>query len=244
MYTCYFSHDDPFEMFETQILLLEESLREACGRSLIAGDYNSKSPEWVEARLDRRVILVGEMVAKNELILLNRGRDLTFIRGAGGLIIDRTIVTPRLASRIGDWCVLEVITLSDHQCIEFSIQERSHLENTGRGGKVRSPSWNTRRLSKDKLREHLEKTRLIDELGWAGSAGSLEDTVRSARRKVVAACDHSMHRRGHGRTGDSMYWWKDQFSVLRRKCLTGRRRFTRSKGEVRSRRNHGVSPSK
>ena len=103
--------------------------------------------------------------------------------------------------------------------------------NVGRGGKVRSPSWNTKRLSKDKLLEHLEDTRLVDEFGWAGSAGSLEDTVRAVRRKVVGACDHSMPRRGHGRTGDSMYWWNDQLSVLRRKCLTARRRFTRSKGD-------------
>ena len=49
--------------------------------------------------------------------------------------------------------------------------------STGRGGKVRSPSWNTKRLSKEKLREHIEETRIIDELGWAGSAGSLEDTA-------------------------------------------------------------------
>ena len=55
--------------------------------------------------------------------------------------------------------------MSYHQFIEFSIQERSHPVNVGRGGKVRSPSWNTKRLSKDKLREHLEETRLIDELG-------------------------------------------------------------------------------
>ena len=78
--------------------------------------------------------------------------------------------------------------------------------NTGRGGNVRGPSWNSKRLSKDKLREHLEETRLIGELGWARSAESLEDTVRAARRKVVAACDHSMPRRGHRCTGDSMYW--------------------------------------
>ena len=86
------------------------------------------------------------------------------------MIIDLTIIAPRLASRIGDWCVLEVITFSDHRCVEFSIQQRSHTVNVGRGGKVRSPSWNTKRLSKDKLLEHLEDTRLIDELGWAGSA--------------------------------------------------------------------------
>ena len=78
VYSCYFSPNDPFEIFETQILLLEESLREASGRTLIAGDCNSKSPEWGEARLDRRGILVGEMAARNDLIVLNRGRDFTF----------------------------------------------------------------------------------------------------------------------------------------------------------------------
>ena len=41
VYSCYFSPIDPFNVFETQILLLEESLREASGRSLIAGDVNS-----------------------------------------------------------------------------------------------------------------------------------------------------------------------------------------------------------
>ena len=85
VYSCYLSPNDPFEIFETQILLLEESLREASGRSLIAGDFNSKSSEWVEARLDRRGILVAEMAARYDLIVLNRGRDFTFRRGAWGV---------------------------------------------------------------------------------------------------------------------------------------------------------------
>ena len=78
VYSYYFSPNDPFEIFENQFLLLEESLREASGRSHIAGDFNSKSPEWGEARLDRRGILVGEMAARNDLIVLNQGRDFTF----------------------------------------------------------------------------------------------------------------------------------------------------------------------
>ena len=71
-------------LFEAKILFLEESLREASGRSLIAGDSNSKSPEWGEARLGRWGILVGEMAARNDLIVSNQGRDFTFRRGAGG----------------------------------------------------------------------------------------------------------------------------------------------------------------
>ena len=69
--SCYFSAGDPFEVFKTQIFHLEESLREASGLSLIAGDSKSKSREWGEARLDMRGILVGEIVARNALIVLN-----------------------------------------------------------------------------------------------------------------------------------------------------------------------------
>ena len=67
----------------------------------------------------------------------------------------------------------------------------------GRGGKERSASRNTKRLSRERLREYLQGTRLIDDLGWIGHAGSLVETIRWARRKVVAACDYSMPRRKH-----------------------------------------------
>ena len=122
VYSCYISPSDPIEIFETQILLLEESLREASGQSLIAGDFYSKSPEWGKACLDRRGILICEMTATNDLIVLNQARDFTFRRGAGGSIIDLTFAAPRVASRIVDWCVFQVITLSDYQSIEFSIR--------------------------------------------------------------------------------------------------------------------------
>ena len=99
--------------------------REAVGRSLIGGDFNSKSPEWGEARLNRRGIIVGEMVARNDLSVLNQGRQFAFRRGAGGSIIDLTIAAPRRASRISNWSNLEVITLSDHRCIEFDLEQQS-----------------------------------------------------------------------------------------------------------------------
>ena len=54
MYSCYFSPNDPFDVFKAQILLREKSISEAVGRSLIEGDFNSKSPVWGKARLDRR----------------------------------------------------------------------------------------------------------------------------------------------------------------------------------------------
>ena len=84
--------------------------------------------------------MVGEMVARNDLIVLNQGGEFTFRRGAGGSIIDLTIAAPRLVSRISDWSVLEVITLSDHRCIEFTLEQRCQAVDKGRGGEGRSPS--------------------------------------------------------------------------------------------------------
>ena len=223
VYSCYFYPNDPFEVSENQILLLDESLIEAVVRTLIGGDFNSKSPEWCESHLDRR-ILGGEMVNRNDPTILNQGREFTFRRGAGGLIIDLTIAAPHLASRISDWSFLEVITLSDHRCIEFDSEQRCQAVDKARVSEGRSPSCNTRQLCRERLRVHLQTTRLIDE-------PDLEDTVRSMRQKVVAACDYSMSRRKRSQAKGSMYWWNDQLAALRRECLAARRRFTRSKGD-------------
>ena len=84
LYSCYFSPNDPFAVFETQILLLEDSLIEVVGWTLIVGDFNSRSPEWCEIPLDRRGILDGEMVARNDLIVLNQGKEFTFRQRRGG----------------------------------------------------------------------------------------------------------------------------------------------------------------
>ena len=81
------------------------------------------------------------------------------------------------------------------------------------------------------MKVHLETTRLIDELGWVEPAGLLEDSVRSTRQKVVAACDYSMPRRKRRQANGSMYWWNDQLAALRCECLAARQRFTRSKGD-------------
>ena len=50
VYRCYFSSGDPVKVFDTQFHLLAESHREATGRTLIAGDFSSKSPKWGETQ--------------------------------------------------------------------------------------------------------------------------------------------------------------------------------------------------
>ena len=84
----------------------------------ITGGWDHPLQPWFEHRGFsgvRRGVRLGDLIA------LNLGREFTFRRGAGRSIIDLKIAAPYLASRIGDWFILDVITLSDHQCIEFKL---------------------------------------------------------------------------------------------------------------------------
>ncbi|XP_043465285.1 uncharacterized protein LOC122500429 [Leptopilina heterotoma] len=121
MYSCYFSPNDPLTDFETDMEELESSLRESRLDVFVTGDFNAKSPEWGESRFDKRGKVIGEMVSRNSLITVNRGRAWTFRRGAIGSIIDLTIASTPLFKRISDWRVSEEYTASDHQYIEFSV---------------------------------------------------------------------------------------------------------------------------
>ena len=87
--------------------------------------------------------MIGRMVASNDLIVSNQSKEFTLRRGAGGPISYLTIATPCLASKVGDWCVLEVITLSDHRCMELNLEQRCQAVDKDRGSEGRSPSWNT-----------------------------------------------------------------------------------------------------
>ena len=236
IYSCYFSLNDHPNKFEAEILELEGSIRSAGKEVLITGDFNSKSPQWGETRLDRRGIIVEEMVVRSDLTVANVGQAFTFTRGESGSIIDLTIATAGTARRIADWKVLDEETLSDHRYIEFTVSQREKQgKETGRHNKIKHPSWNTRKLDESKLRLFLEETRLMDELNWVETPETTETLAKTTRSKMIAACDASAPRRKSERcVGNSMHWWNEELSRLRKECLKARRVSTRSKGNKSS----------
>ena len=75
-------------------------MQTAKGQDLITGVLNGKSPEWGETRLDKRGNAICELVARNDLTVMNNGQEYTFRRGDAGSIIDLTIASENLASKI------------------------------------------------------------------------------------------------------------------------------------------------
>lgn len=235
IYSCYFSPNDPLETLTAELEHLEDSFGTVKGEMLIAGDFNSKSPEWGSLTTDKRGALVTCMMARKNLIVHNHGGITTFRRGETGSIIDLTLTTEKLARRLQRWQVLEETTLSDHQYIEFDVQEsekRSRIDREERGRRL-SLSWNRNRLNEEALNRFLEEQRLVDELNWTQREKSFLAYMKSTVQIVRRACDASMPRR-KGTNGNRrpMYWWTAAIADLRKKCLSARRKYTRSKGDA------------
>lgn len=226
VYSCYFSPNDDYDDFISQLDDLEESLRTAHGEVLVAGDFNSKSPEWGSRKLDKRGEAVSEMIARMDLIVLNKGNAFTFRRGTTGSVIDITLASSGIAARTSAWRVLEDLSLSDHQYIEFSIEtipQRKTLNKT-----VKKGGWVLSKFDKARLEASLEEAKWKKELQRILKAEDLEKLVEYAVQTITVACDAAMPRRKSGpQARTPVHWWTPEISELRRKCLAARRKATR-----------------
>lgn len=231
IYSCYFSPNDQNEEFARQLDELEESLRMARCELLIAGDFNCKSPEWGSRRLDARGALLSEMIARLDLVILNEGNDFTFRRGDTGSVIDITLSTGGVAAGASAWRVLEEITLSDHQYIEFHTRlQRNSNRSTFQDQAVGRGGWLLRKLDIERLRAFLIRAKQQEDLQRITELQDPEMLVEFMMRTITAACDDSMPKRKTRTRGRApVYWWTPEIAALRQQCLGARRAMQRAR---------------
>jgi hypothetical protein len=227
IYSCYFSPNDKLAKFEQDLDILQSSFETARGEILITGDFNGKSPQWGDHRLDKRGIRIGQLLARWQFTVANSGNVPTFFRGEARSVIDLTFSTEGLARKIRDWQVLEAETLSDHQYIYFRLTESRECA-VSRPFRRR---WNVKRINWEKFEESLKCGRLIDELGWVEDPQSMDGLVRLAKNRIREAGDAAMPKRRSGHRGTDKYWWTVEIGKLRKDCVIARRRYTRSRGD-------------
>ncbi|XP_051156761.1 uncharacterized protein LOC127278875 [Leptopilina boulardi] len=122
--------------------------------------------------------------------------------------------------------------MSDNQYIEFIVSEKNLEGNNRLQDGSKKPSWNLRRLNREKLAESLTEFRLFQELGCTTKLITLEEKVRKTRQVIIAACRNSMLRRQKTKMKKALYWWNDELAGLRRECHAARRKYTHSKGDL------------
>ena len=90
---------------------------------LIGTDSNSHSTVWNCPATDRRGELLEEknLIDKN-LSCLNVGNNPTFKNGSGdSTIMDLTLANYRLAQRVSNWQVEQLLHSTDHYCVLFTV---------------------------------------------------------------------------------------------------------------------------
>ncbi|XP_046742524.1 uncharacterized protein LOC124409152 [Diprion similis] len=233
VFSCYFSPNARIEVFERQLDELEEQVRAAGNRILIAGDFNAKSPLWGSATWDVRGRMVAEFLARLDLSPINTGEAPTWRRAATGSesVIDITAGSPGVAAEVREWRVLEEESLSDHRYIymEWALSAGNRTKQGG-GRDPATAGWVTRKLDKAAM-----ATCLGEEKRKRGSRPTDigDSEVDVLMHTIIRACDAGMPRRKPPRGKPAAHWWTDRIAQLRRECVSARRRAQRARAKSR-----------
>lgn len=92
-------------------------------KMIVCGDFNAHAISWRSPSTDPRGRLVEEWAAQLDLRLANVGNCPTCVRSQGSSIIDLTWVSPGLLRGVREWRVQDILSLSDHLYITFSVSE-------------------------------------------------------------------------------------------------------------------------
>jgi len=88
---------------------------------IIACDSNAHNVIWGSSDTNSRGSQIFDYILSENLTILNKGNEPTFINSTRREVLDLTLATSFITNKITNWSVLGEPTLSDHRCIEFSL---------------------------------------------------------------------------------------------------------------------------
>lgn len=131
--------------------------------------------------------------------IVNNGDTPTCVRPQGFSVVDMTVVSSWVSTRIRDWCVsTDTETLSDHAYVSFKLSTGFVTTMMSGSGK----RWNANKFNKDLFREAIE-FRL-------SCRNSIHDNgiekVKWLNNTLEMACDLASTRVKSGDRRRSRYW--------------------------------------
>ncbi|KAI5751823.1 hypothetical protein M8J77_011204 [Diaphorina citri] len=214
----YTSGNDRIEEMDATLREISATLRTKGKDAIIGGDFNAKSPEWGETRLDGRGRKLSEWIAMENLITQNIGNTPTFKRRDQESIIDLTLSTEGISERIVSWKVLDDLENgSDHQYIYFEVRQ---LRTPGNSNNTAPLGWNINTLNLETLR------RIVNNAARQTQFDEFDEEDLSHLAKEI--CRKAMKKKSNkGRK--SAYWWNEDIRDKRQLCTQKRRTYTRNR---------------
>lgn len=231
LYSCYCTPNCSVQEYDLFLGRLELSISHQPRlpvNLIVAGGFNSHSPEWGSTRLDTRGSMLSDFATSLGLTICNVGSRPTFRRANSASIIDVTL--ERFPSRgrqlVTDWSVLEdTYSASDHLYIEY-IVSTGPVHGTPRHTTIsRAPGWSVKKFN-------AAAAELFFELSGPPCLSSSEALASEHAERLgallSATCDASMPPRSAFEARKAVHWWSADIAALRRTAIATRRAYQRA----------------
>ncbi|XP_072392092.1 uncharacterized protein [Diabrotica undecimpunctata] len=151
-----------------------------------------------------------------DLYILNRGTEPTFINVRSQTVIDIILVTAEISNKIQNWQVSEDTSMSDHRCLTYNISLENSLINSRDSRRTDVELYN--RLLEDALRNEKAST--------PGTNTELERYTVSIQNKISYAYKKSCPIRmvPESRKRKTNSWWCTELEHLRKIARTASNR--------------------
>ena len=198
-------------------------LRENRGANfLICLDTNAHSPMWGGDETNIRGEMMEEFIIANNLVVVNKGKGATYIKGPVRTIIDVTLASRKVWQKVDNWRVAGALHFSDHKRLYFNLKTES--------GPVEK-RWVTRSADWNRFQELMaEKS-----LSYKGNKYWTPDTVEWELKRVYQDLNHSLSKvcpkSRMGKT-HSNKWWNKDLSKMRTEARRLEKRAMRHKDNL------------
>ncbi|CAK9820187.1 Putative 115 kDa protein in type-1 retrotransposable element R1DM [Anthophora quadrimaculata] len=213
--SAYFSPNKTLRDFERFWEKLADKIRKVGNtRIILAGDLNAKHVIWTK-KLGRqgnnkRGEIIAETLNTLNLTCCNKGMKATCKKPMGESVVDITIATDGIVQKIKDWKVLDDETLSDHEYINYRIDDTN--EKVTRREATMEVHWNIEKMNKNKLRKEFEKMSLNC------NGMTLDEEVEHVEKEIRKICNAAMTQKKI-KVKKNAYWWNESIATIRRKCV-------------------------
>lgn len=183
-----------------------------CKRSsthiIIGCDANAHHKEWGSSDINDKGELLLEFINTNKLEIINKGKTATYRHE--GLnreeVIDLTLSSPYLKSKIKDWHVSNEPSLSDHRHICFRIEAEKTVKATVRI--LKRTDWNL-------YEEHLLTSKKDFETESINDSDELDKAADKLNAAILKAYETSCPLT-HLKAKRDVPWWGKELEVMRK----------------------------
>jgi ribonuclease HI len=188
---------------------------------IIGCDSNSHHTVWASSNTNKRGEHLLDFVTSNDLIVLNEGAEPTYVNSVRSEIIDLTLCTQFIGTKVTNWHVSDKITLSDHRLIYFNIDTILRFEVYYRNPK--KTNWQSYCVY---LNENLE---CLNNRSILSNANDLDLYASNFNAALINAYEKSnaLRKRAGNR---KCLWYSEHLAELRKKV---RRLWNASKKQIK-----------